>query len=50
MKLGDQSTAKLMKRATRVARGTVFFMRGGQLYMARGSTMFDRAGSWMGYN
>jgi hypothetical protein len=49
MPIGERGMTMLMKRAKRVPRGTVFFMRDGQLYTMQGAgMMFDRAGKWMG--
>ena len=42
--VGDKGMAMLMKNAKKVARGTVFVMSGGQLYMVNAAKMFDRAG------
>jgi hypothetical protein len=47
MPMGERDMTPLMKRAKRVPRGTVFFMRDGQLYTMQGrGMMFDRAGNW----
>jgi hypothetical protein len=43
MDIGDKGMGMLMRRAKKVARGTVFFMSNGQLYMASAASMFDRA-------
>lgn len=43
MDITDKGMGMLMRRAKRVARGTVFFMNKGQLYMASAASMFDRA-------
>jgi hypothetical protein len=46
MPIGERGMAMLTKRAKRVKRGTVFFVRDGQLYTMQGAgTMFDRAGN-----
>lgn len=43
MDITDKGMGMLMRRAKKVARGTVFFMSNGQLYMASAASMFDRA-------
>jgi hypothetical protein len=43
MDITDKGMGMLMRRAKKVARGTVFFMNNGQLYMASAASMFDRA-------
>jgi hypothetical protein len=43
MDITDKGMGMLMRRAKKVARGTVFFMNNGQLYMASVPSMFDRA-------
>jgi hypothetical protein len=43
MTISDKGMTMLMKHARKVPRGTVFFMNNGQLYMASGASMFDRA-------
>jgi hypothetical protein len=43
MDISDKGMGMLMRRAKKVARGTVFFMNNGQLYMASAASMFDRA-------
>jgi hypothetical protein len=43
MDITDKGMGMLMRRARKVARGTVFFMNNGQLYMASAASMFDRA-------
>ena len=43
MDISDKGMGMLMRRARKVARGTVFFMNNGQLYMASAASMFDRA-------
>jgi hypothetical protein len=44
VRLGDKSTAMLMKTAKKVPRGMVFIMHNGSLYMVNAGKMFDRAG------
>ena len=43
MDITDKGMGMLMRRAKKVARGTVFFVNNGQLYMASAAGMFDRA-------
>jgi len=43
MEISDKGMTMLMRHAKRVRPGTVLFMNNGQLYMAVGGAMFDRA-------
>ncbi len=43
MNITDKGMDMLMRRARKVARGSVFFVNNGQLYMASAASMFDRA-------
>ena len=44
--ISQNGWAMMAKNARAVPKGTVFFMEGGQLYMARAG-LFDRAGNFM---